>query len=505
MGYVQGGREYRKNGLLLMFDVIDGVRLMAYDASPSWSGFNYQGKVALFHTLLMINAKPLGYDFKNYTLTLEKTEDFEIAESGKILSYHQVKAYQLPSYSKYSEALIGIMLELHNSKGTKGFLHTWKEVNSKQGKANLTESICTDFLEIVREYNNCPKIPGKSLIEKAASKEKSIPKKASIIRIALPGRSEAEIELILSSIGQKKDDSLSRFSLYEYPDGEKCCDLEEINKKIKYELSVAFKNRGTITTDQQLSNAFHFFLGKIDQHIIKRHKNEKKDPIAISFSLIAELLNHDFENTSTEYLACQFKNEFLTLFDEFMGDEESYSPPLDDKECNLHSVRNMLSMLDATDLWGYFRSFCPHEYIESSNNTSNALNISKDGIRFVLLKIFNTIGHQTANHDPMRGRLTYKSNTQPPEHYLPTTILSQYSSAKIAKRIFENPNMIEILYEVGTLIYDGEQITKLADVAQKHTTPPTELEEDPRSKRDAILDTIRLVPITIAKAELDAN
>lgn len=501
---MQGGRE-SKNRAPLDVDVIDGVCLMAYDASPSWSGFNYQGKVALFHTLSMINAKPVDYDFKSYTLTLEKTEDFEIAEGGKTLSYHQVKAYQLPSYSKYSEALIGIMLELYNSKGTKGFLHTWKKVNSKQGKRDLIESICSDFLEIVSEYNNGPKIPGKSLIEKAASKEKSIPKKAAIIRIALPGMSETDIELILNSIGKKEDDSISRFSLYEYPDGQKCCDLEEINKKIKHELSIAFKNRKIITTDQQLSNAFHFFLGKIDQHIIRRHKNEEKSPISISFSLISSILNHDFENISTEYLAYQFKDEFLALFDEFMGDDESYSAPLDDNECNLHSVRNTLSTLAATELWSYFRSFCPHEYIESSNNISNALNISKDGIRFVLLKIFNTISHKTANHDPIRARLTYRSSAQPPEYYLPTTILSQYSSAKIAKKIFENPNMTEILYEVGTLIYDGEHITKLSDAILKHTTPPTELEADPRSKRDAILDSIRLVPITHAKAELDAN
>lgn len=97
---------------------------MAYDASPSWSGFNYQGKVALFYVLSMINSKSLSYDFNNYTVTLEKTEDFEIAESGRVISYHQVKAYQLPSYSKYSEALIGIMLELYKCKDAKGFLHT---------------------------------------------------------------------------------------------------------------------------------------------------------------------------------------------------------------------------------------------------------------------------------------------------------------------------------------------------------------------------------------------
>ncbi|UXL40403.1 hypothetical protein N7D90_09705 [Pseudomonas fragi] len=478
---------------------------MAYDASPSWSGFNYQGKVALFYVLSMINSKSLSYDFNNYTVTLEKTEDFEIAESGRVISYHQVKAYQLPSYSKYSEALIGIMLELYKCKDAKGFLHTWKEVNPKQGKKDLVESICSDFSEIFHEYNNGPRVPGNSLIEKAASSEISIPKKASIIRLALPKKTESEIATILNDIGLGVDSSLSRFSLFEYPDGEKCCDLEDINIKVKNELAVAFNNRKIVATEKQLSNAFHFFLGQIDKHIIERHKKEGGKPISISFNFIIAILSRDFEDVSSEYLAYQFKNEFLEIFDEFMGDDECYSMPLDGNECNLHSVRNILSRLSAVELWGYFRSFCPHEYIESANNISNALNISKEGILFVLIKIFNVISHQRAIHDPARGRLTYKAKTRPPQHYLPTTILSQYTPAKIAKKILENPNMIEILYEVGTLIYDGDHVTQLSAVAQKHTTPPIDVDADPRARRDAILETIRLIPIDLAKAELDAN
>ncbi|WFN57301.1 hypothetical protein [Dickeya lacustris] len=44
---------------------------MAFDASPSWSGFNYQGKVAIYHTLTLINQQPVDTDFSNWSLMLE--------------------------------------------------------------------------------------------------------------------------------------------------------------------------------------------------------------------------------------------------------------------------------------------------------------------------------------------------------------------------------------------------------------------------------------------------
>lgn len=43
---------------------------MAFDASPSWSGFNYHGKVALHYALTLINAKPVGHDFSTTDLMI---------------------------------------------------------------------------------------------------------------------------------------------------------------------------------------------------------------------------------------------------------------------------------------------------------------------------------------------------------------------------------------------------------------------------------------------------
>ena len=48
------------------------------DAIPTWSGFNYQGKMMLLYVLELINqiAKDKNKDIGTYSVELEKTEDF---------------------------------------------------------------------------------------------------------------------------------------------------------------------------------------------------------------------------------------------------------------------------------------------------------------------------------------------------------------------------------------------------------------------------------------------
>ena len=62
------------------------------DAIPSWSGFNYQGKMALLCVLEMINSIADKSVLADYWVELEKTEDFVIGRSHAILALYQVKA-----------------------------------------------------------------------------------------------------------------------------------------------------------------------------------------------------------------------------------------------------------------------------------------------------------------------------------------------------------------------------------------------------------------------------
>lgn len=59
------------------------------DAVPSWSGFNYQGKVSILCALQQINQNA---NFDDYCIELEKQEDFTILKDEKAIALYQVKA-----------------------------------------------------------------------------------------------------------------------------------------------------------------------------------------------------------------------------------------------------------------------------------------------------------------------------------------------------------------------------------------------------------------------------
>lgn len=73
-------------------------------AADSWSGFIYQGKVALYHVLkLLID----GVNPNHYQLQLDSLEDFAIVDENiNAITLHQVKALASHLYSSYKTAFI---------------------------------------------------------------------------------------------------------------------------------------------------------------------------------------------------------------------------------------------------------------------------------------------------------------------------------------------------------------------------------------------------------------
>ena len=71
-------------------------------AITTWSGFIYQGKVAIYHTLKIL----LGNLYSDNDLQLDAFEDFAILNNKKTISMHQVKAKKSTYYSAYKDAFI---------------------------------------------------------------------------------------------------------------------------------------------------------------------------------------------------------------------------------------------------------------------------------------------------------------------------------------------------------------------------------------------------------------
>ncbi|EMP2577409.1 hypothetical protein RGJ22_004290 [Serratia marcescens] len=476
---------------------------MAFDASPSWSGFNYQGKVALYYALKLINAEPVDTDLSNYSLMLESTEDFEIRHNEDPISFHQVKAYNSSSYSEYSDALFGITLELYKQPNVTGRIHTWKLINPKSNLQDLKASIQDDLNIILTHYRNTDPKDGSTVLEKAASDQKNITKTAAILRAAFKGDNSNQLYEHLESIFNEKNDALARLEAYQYEDGNKFCSLDDINSKIKSEIANALAKRGFVITNEQLEKTFHCFLGMIDKYIINRHKNKQLgEKIPISFGEIIHALDIEHEDIGKEYLACKFKEKFSYLIDEYISDPEDYTNQNQSEYCNLKEARKLLLGLHSQDLWEHYRRFSPQIYLQHSNNTENAIDINPEGIRHVLIKILHAINFKRASHNALHYKFIYRSTTLPLQYYLPTTITNIERLSQIERKIIANPNMSEILFEVDNLIYNGLEPHRFSPTRAVHTEAPIAENSDPRSKRDEILNIINLIPISTAQDAL---
>lgn len=89
-----------------------------HDATPSWNGFNYQGKVGVYVVLTLILKELEKYestndedfkDFLNYhSIQFEWIEDFSILKQDEYISHHQVKHKEGNAFSTHIKALAQI-------------------------------------------------------------------------------------------------------------------------------------------------------------------------------------------------------------------------------------------------------------------------------------------------------------------------------------------------------------------------------------------------------------
>lgn len=85
-----------------------------YDASATWNGFSYQGKVGLYVCLKLIDEALTQNenidDFcEQYCIEFEWLEDFSILNNSEYISHHQVKHYNQTDFSKYIDAFVTIL------------------------------------------------------------------------------------------------------------------------------------------------------------------------------------------------------------------------------------------------------------------------------------------------------------------------------------------------------------------------------------------------------------
>jgi hypothetical protein len=478
---------------------------MIHDATPSWSGYNYQGKLALHYVLCHIHEKLMTdptYTFRGDSIVLENNEDFELFVNGVVVSFHQVKAYKKQSFSSYCEALFGLALNLYNQTGPLGYIHTWKVINLPVDKS-LQQAI-EDFIRgLISEHDAAPT---SSTIFKAVNVTPGRSKTAKIIKQAFDNFTVVQVYDALKAIVADPLLATSRIQCCMY-NGETCCSIDYINPLIKSKLQDILAIRGGVNTTKQIDSGFHYLLEMVDVYVTKRHlQKQASELLRIDIPDIVAILDADYEDVSSQYLAAEFKERFICLFDEFMNNPDYYSPPenLEGFVCNLTQIKHLLLSSGSGKLFSYYKNFSPSVKFDSFTNIQQALAVNENGVTDVLLRIFNDINFAHCDNDAVNTKLVYRSLTNPENYYLPTTI-NDRSPTSIAKKLRANTRIVEDLYEINHMIYDGPQRMSLSDQASTHTAAPPSANEAEVERRDDYFNNLLLIPIQQAKDELNAD
>lgn len=478
---------------------------MIHDATPSWSGFNYQGKLAIYYVLCHIYEKLTAYPrytFQNESIVLENNEDFEFLVGGTLTSFHQVKAYEKGSFSAYQDALFGLALNLYNQPGPLGYIHTWKVINLPQGRT-LQQAI-EDF---IRELMNAHEAdPQTSTIYKAINATPDRNKTAKIIQQAFDGLTVDQVFSALQAIVDDTSLVLERIHSYIY-NGRECCAIDEINDLIKAKINEILVLRGGVNSSKQIDNSFHHLLHVLDVYVTNRHKQKQAaQKLSIDIPDVVSILDEDYEDVSSKYLAIEFKERFICLIDEFMDIHEYYTFPDEQSGivCNLSSIRQMLLSVTPEQLFSYYKNFSPTVKFESGTTLAQALSVNENGVTDVLLRIFNDINCSNCENDIANTKLVYRSPANPKNYYLPTTI-NDRSPSNISKKLRANTRIVEDLYEINHMIYDGPERLLLSEHTSTHTTAPAFANYEAHERRNDYFSNLQLISIQQAKEELNVD
>lgn len=125
-----------------------------FDATFSWSGYSYQGKVGMFIVLKKLNeynGDNIETNFNDWTLEFEWLEDFSIKQNNRYLSLHQVKTLENRNINAYIEAIQQVIYNSQNALGytITPYFHVSSNVNNPH---NI-------FYQYIIDGSNCQYCP----------------------------------------------------------------------------------------------------------------------------------------------------------------------------------------------------------------------------------------------------------------------------------------------------------------------------------------------------------
>jgi len=491
---------------------------MAHDASATWSGFNYQGKVALFHTLkLIIEKLENGCSLTDYQLILENNEDFDIHGPGGYESFHQVKAINETAYSKFQDALLAMLLQLDLPvfSSVNGYIHTWHPLNW-QGNNSFPAQLKSTIQKIIDD-----KVAnlGSCTITKSLNTTTGVSKAVRIMRQAIQSDARmndfSSVETILQGIVNDNgpNAAINRVKRYDYGNNSLSCSIEHIDGLVRQKIEKLQLIANIAIDDTATNKVYCHLLRLLDENVIAKHSdltNSNLNPIDIS-QLFEIVTDETIRDSDDAYLASQFKLVFVSTFEQFLEDDELCPVDIAEEYSNgtskLNSAMGVLLSLPATELWSYYKNFSPQIAFEDNNVIGQALYTEVANIRNFLFLIFSQLCHTKLNHFKDKQKFKYSVGSK---SYLPTTI-GNITKRKIVKDLMRSPQAIVTLFEISTLVSGDDRAPTINNFAKEYSNQVhVDIEEfysdeavEDKEKISQISKSIRLINMDTAIQEVN--
>lgn len=314
-----------------------------HSAVSSWSGYDFQGKIAVYTVLCLINEMGISKeDIQSFTLEIEHLEDFSIKFNGSYYSIHQVKSYQSKGKDKlnsYKGAILDLLGKCASYEEIKfAHLHSTCSIDSVSKEEVET---------LLKEYNSTKKVEQIKRYKKLLF-------------------DEGKFNLLYEKLYVNDDLEEKIFK--------RVVDITEIEEEIKEQIKCFYeKNEDKIPIefadiDENLDYIYNNLLAEIDCFVIEQHKKISEKP-EIPFVKFMEILvkRHVFvfsNKTAASLLKDVIQNSFL----EYCADNDIC--PINDKEICINWERN----------WGVICSLSDEEFLILCKKISPDIVMTKKNI-----------------------------------------------------------------------------------------------------------------------------
>ncbi len=387
-----------------------------HTAIATWSGYVYQGKVAIYHVVkLILDDKD---KCQSYSLQLDSIEDFAILDKTgdgiNVMSMHQVKALKIKSYNGYKVAIQRLQDKTINYNGHK------INFNDNQRFFHVAQELDTKGCDIKKDFIHV--------------------------------------------------------SLYKYENDKEYCGVDEIDKNIENILEKIWKDNDLKKNPNHLIVARQYLDDTITKKISEIHKLVHDDiqkvtdaafKHTIAFSEIINILddkNDLFEKWKQEdaYYFYLLKRDIQKYHQDFCIEKEGNLSEEQQKKLSLY-LQEIIS-LEKEDMISFIRNIAPHKHVKINTIQDYKDNtICKDEFKYGFLEILSQLS-KTEIHE--KKYLHWCKNRK---NFIPTAINAGQSQAtRICKDIYQNAQEthLDILYESFSLINQDINISSIVDACQ---------------------------------------